>query len=434
MNNINFQELVKAEGYSLPFKIWEYTPLDRACMRMVIRGTWIFNTSLDVNLIKDALSKVLSYYPHLAGRMKCQEGVTLTNEGVPFETSYEPELTVEDVLKRNDFTNINEFSIKINPARFFKGLEAPLSIKITKLKNGYVLGVQCSHACLDGDSFYTMIYNWGQLCNNQPFNKPLLDQSLLPAPENKTVEEIRAEALEAGWKKISIFSIVKLLPVFASGIMKKRSRPFHISSETIDLLKARLSKTPDTLYSTHVVLSALITKKCMELFNHPENTRCSAVSVVNTRNRLAGVPSNYAGNSSLTLATPSFPVKAGIEEVASIIDQTLKPARQSPSPELMQLMKLNINTMKHKQPFAPFDVFGMHAKKPTIIYLNNFSKLHIYDIDFGSGKPIKVIPHDLLDQVVFWPSPPNKGGMEVYFSGVPNRYIEKLEDSYFNKI
>ncbi len=222
----------------------------------------------------------------------------------------------------------------------------------------------------------------------------MLDQSLLPAPEDKTAGEIRADALEAGWKKISIFSIIKLIPTFISGIMKKRSRPYHISAETINLLKAQLSKPPVTQYSTHVVLSALITKKCMELFNHQGNTSCSAVSVVNTRKRLAGIPSTYVGNSSVTIATPPFPAEAGIEEIASIIDQTLKPARQSPSPELMQLMQLNINTMKHKLPFAPFNVFGMHAKKPTIIYLNNFSKLHIYDIDFGFGKPIKVIPHE----------------------------------------
>ncbi len=430
----NYLELIKAEEYSLPIKVWEYTPLDRACMRMVIRGTWIFNTGLDVNLIKDALAKALSYYPHLAGRMKNQDGITLTNEGVPFESSYQPELAVEDVVNRNDFSNINEFSIRIHPTRFFKGLEAPLSIKVTRLKNGSVLGVQCSHACMDGDSFYTMVYNWGQLCRNKSFDKPVLDQSLLPAPENKTAKEIRSDALEAGWKKISIFSVIKLLPTFVSGIMKKRSRPYHISTKTINLLKTRLSKPPGSPYSSHVVLSAFITKKCIELFNHKENISCNAVTVVNTRNRLAGIPSTYAGNSSVTIATPPFPAEAGIEEIASIVDQTLKPARQSPSPELMQLMQLNINAMKHKQPFAPFNVFGMHAKKPTIIYLNNFSKLHIYDIDFSSGKPIKVIPHNLLDQVLIWPAPPTRGGVEVYFSGVPNRYMAQLEDNYFDKI
>jgi hypothetical protein len=32
-------ELIKAKEYSVPFNVWEYTPLDRACIKMVIRET-----------------------------------------------------------------------------------------------------------------------------------------------------------------------------------------------------------------------------------------------------------------------------------------------------------------------------------------------------------------------------------------------------------
>jgi len=121
---------VKAERYNVPFKVWEFTPLDRACLRMVIRGTWIFDTELDVKLIKDALGKTLSCYPHLAGKMKNQAGIALTNDGVFFSLADEPGLSVEDVLKRDDFTNIKYFSTEIKPARLIKGLDAPLSVKL----------------------------------------------------------------------------------------------------------------------------------------------------------------------------------------------------------------------------------------------------------------------------------------------------------------
>ncbi len=88
--------------------------------------------------------------------------------------------------------------------------------------------------------------------------------------------------------------------------------------------------------------------------------------------------------------------------------------------------------MKHRLPYAPVDIAGINAKKPTMAYINNFSKLPIYDLDFGSGKPEFVIPHDLLDQVVIWPAHPDKGRVEVYFSGIPARMIDKLkkEDSW----
>ena len=78
----------------------------------------------------------------------------------------------------------------------------------------------------------------------------------------------------------------------------------------------------------------------------------------------------------------------------------------------------------------------MHSKIPTVIHINNFTNLHIYDIDFGSGKPISVIPHDLGDQVLIWPANPKKGGMEIYFSGRPAQIINKMkkEDPWFQEM
>ena len=434
MNKGEVAKLIRANEYMVPFRVWEFTPLDRACLKMVIRGTWIFETQLDVGLMKEALAKTLSYYPHLAGRMSSQAGVTLTNEGVRFVSSAEPELTVEEVLERNDANNISNFSVGINAGRFSKGLDSPLSVKVTRLKNGTVLGVQCSHACMDGDSFYTLVYNWSQICRNEAFDKPLLNQSLLPAAEDLPVAEIRAAALEAGWQQLSIFSIFRLLPAVLSGVIKKRSTPFWVSAETITRLKELVLKTTGIQGSTNLVLAAFITKRCLELYKHQQNTRCSFVTVVNTRKRLAGIPLNYAGNSSLSIATPAFAAGTSFAEIAAMIEETLKPVRQSPSLKLMALMKLNLNSMKYKLPFAPFDVFGMYARKPTTIYLNNFSKLHIYDINFGSGEPVRVIPHDLGDQIVIWPAPPDKGGVAVYFTGIPTLYLRGLQDDYFNSL
>jgi len=91
--------------------------------------------------------------------------------------------------------------------------------------------------------------------------------------------------------------------------------------------------------------------------------------------------------------------------------------------------------MKNKLSYDPFKLPDMHAKKPTVAYINNFSKLPIYDLDFGSGKPQFVIPHNLYDQVVIWPAYPEKGGVEVYFSGIPARIIKKQgTDKHFFEI
>ncbi len=432
MGKDQVHELIKADDYSLPFEVWQFTPLDWACFRMVIRGTWVFDVPLDIDAMKKALPKILSIYPHLAGRMKDKSGIALTNDGIPFVVTDEPGLLIENLLKRDDFVNIKELSHEIKPARIQKGVDAPLSVKITRLRNGTALGVQCSHACMDGESFYTMVFNWSQMCRGEAIEQPVLNQSLLDVSAFDSPAEAKDAAMEAGWKKISIFSILKLLPVIASGVFGKRSRPFYVSAGTVTSLKEKLSARAGLSYSSNVALSALITKRCMELFKHPDNTMCSVVTVVNTRERLAGIPSSYAGNSSFSIPTPAFSADASYDQIASVVHQTLEKVRKSPSAELQSLMELNLYAIKHKLPLAPFDVLGMNAKKPTVIYLNNFSRLHIYDIDFGTGSPVKVIPHNLKDQVVIWPAPPAVGGVEIYFAGVPIRYVRKLEPNFFN--
>jgi hypothetical protein len=45
-----------------------------------------------------------------------------------------------------------------------------------------------------------------------------------------------------------------------------------------------------------------------------------------------------------------------------------------------------------------------------------------------------VIPHNLQDQVVIWPASPADGGVELYFAGVPIRYVNELEADFFNTV
>ncbi|HBR21226.1 MAG TPA: hypothetical protein DD713_01445 [Nitrospiraceae bacterium] len=156
-------EYIRAEDNIDPSMAWRFSVLDQSRLPMVIRGTWIFDVPLDVNVMKAGLKKLLNYYPHLSGRMKDKTGIHLTNDGVPFIVANEPDLLIADAYrkyKKDD--HINHFSVEIKPFRIKRGIDAPLSVKITRLKDGSVLGIQCSHACMDGNSFYTMVYNWGR--------------------------------------------------------------------------------------------------------------------------------------------------------------------------------------------------------------------------------------------------------------------------------
>lgn len=49
----------------------------------------------------------------------------------------------------------------------------------------------------------------------------------------------------------------------------------------------------------------------------------------------------------------------------------------------------------------------------------------VYAVDFGAGKPVFVVPHNLPDPVLIWPAPPSRGGVEVYFTGVIAHAVQK---------
>ena len=426
MNQQATIECIRAVENIHPLKEWKLSLVDHSCYPMVIRGTWIFDQQLDVNIMKTGLKKLLNYYPHLSGRMKNKNSVHFTNDGVPFNESDESDLTIENVYKMKN--SIKHFTSEIRPPKIKRGIDPPMSIKITKLKNGYVLGIQCSHMLMDGDSFYTMVYNWGKICKKEDFKPPLLDQSLIPAPEILAKDQVLKTAYEHGWKKISKLSLLRLLPKLISGILKERSNAFYLSPKSIQQLKEKVSTDNLFTCSTNTALSAFITKMFMELFKHDKKTKCKQVTVADIRNHLEGTPSNFVGNASTFITTPSFLPSASVDEIAKIIHQTLEPIRQTPSQELKEIMTMSMNLMHHKLLVFPFDFAELHSKKPTVIHINNFSRLHIYDIDFGSGKPVSVIPHDLGDQVLIWPAHPNKGGIEIYFAGMPARRIQKLNE------
>ena len=53
-----------------------------------------------------------------------------------------------------------------------------MSVKISRLEDGAVLNVKCSHFCADGNAFYTMMENWASLTRNEGLvRRPVYDDT-----------------------------------------------------------------------------------------------------------------------------------------------------------------------------------------------------------------------------------------------------------------
>jgi len=426
MKNENSLEYIYSAINKSSFNMWEFSPLDKSVLAMVIRGTFIFNKDMDVEILKKGLVDILNLYPHLSGRVQKKDGILINNEGVPFVLVEEPDLFVEnigDIEKPIEF-----FGHNIKGSKIKKGIDPVMSVKVTKLKNGTVLGVQCSHGAFDGDSFYTMIYNWGKLCQNIEIDRPIVDQSYFPEPEKLTKDETNRKAMSWGWKKFSILSLFTFLYPLITGVLFSRTKGFYFSSKSIKLIKNELSKSSGYPISTNIALSALMTSLNIRLHGHERGSFIKTSIVLNMRERHENFPKTFAGNASTVIESEEFLSETELSNIAKYIYESIEPFRSKPSEHLKDFLSLMLNSIKYKLSRIPFNIVKANSKKPTTVYINNFSSLHIYDVDFGFGSPVQVIPHDLYDPVFIWPANPDKGGFEVYFSGWSCAAIKKLHE------
>ncbi len=404
---------------------WPLTGFDLANFRYIIRGTWVFGKELDTERLRSSLERLLAYYPHIAGRISAMREIDMNNEGVPFTLGTEPVLSICDLVKNRDLAD--GFSTPLDKPSMKKGTGALMSVKYTVLKDGSVLGVRCSHLAADGASFYSMMYNWGKLCRGEKIDTPVLDQTLFPAPGVSSREESLRKATALGWKKFTVKSLIKLIAFGKPGKRIKRTRPFYFSANGLRLLKTQISAHTGSDFSTHVALSAFLTWFCIRLNGHDDNRSYTEAAVVDLRRRMRNIPESFAGNAAFVVMPARIPANAGLGEIAQSLHKGLAPYTAMPSPELEEEVRLGVDLMHHRVFMFPYDITLMFGNKPTLLYINNFSKFPIYCTDFGAGNPVYVIPHDLPDPILIWPDPGLLGGVEVYFTNSLACAVEKLQ-------
>jgi len=76
---------------------------------------------------------------------------------------------------------------------------------------------------------------------------------------------------------------------------------------------------------------------------------------------------------------------------------------------------------------------GLDLKNPMIA-LNNQSKMPVYDLAFGTQIPLRVIPQDVGDNIMFFPTP--DGGVEIYIRDIlkPERQEKLLTREWQDRI
>lgn len=396
-------------------KTWKFSLLDMACGDMIIKAIWIFNTKLDTELMGEKLSVLLEKYPFLAGRLKSAEGISCSNDGLPFDVVERQDVVIKDVLKSQHV--YDDFSLRLDIKDFKTGKCAPVTISVTNLRDGAVLAVQMAHICMDGHSFYRMMNEWGRLCCGEDVDIQQDTQFEFPKPEFMSKSQVAAILEKSNWTKLGFRDLVKMLIYGASKDSKVSCTPLLVDGDKVRSLKAVACQKTGCKISTNSILSAVIVKIVMNLNGLNGKRDYSLLTVADIRGRYKNVADSFIGNASNNIVTRSLKDDCDVFELARQIQENVSRYIENKDGVMDEYVGLCMNSLKHKLPYVAFDLPEMNSKKPTTVYINDQHKLQVYDLNFGNGKPVIAFPNDLPDMVKIWPANDGKGSVLLFFKG-----------------
>lgn len=189
--------------------------IDAACKPLVINQSWLYDSHQDTARMKEALSEVLGEYPTLAGRISGDD-IICNNAGVLWEEAALPDISAEDLPRLSMPGKV--FHTEFDSKAALAGNFPLLSVKVSRLKDGTVLNVRCSHFCADGNSFYSMMGNWASLTRGEGFvRKPVYDDTAV------------RRALEAS----GTYGIPSSCDRKAAGVLMEREGMFRIKPDVM---------------------------------------------------------------------------------------------------------------------------------------------------------------------------------------------------------
>ena len=396
-------------------KTWRFSLLDMACGDMIIKAIWIYNKKLDAGLMSEKLSVLLEKYPFLAGRLKSADGISCNNEGCPFDVVERPDLIIKGALKSLHI--YDDFSQELDIKDFKTGKSAPITFRVTNLRDGAVLGVQMAHICMDGQSLYNFLYEWALLCHVKNIEIQQKTQSEFPKLEFKSKSQVSSILEKKNWTKLGFKNLIKMAFYGMSPNSKASCTPLLINGDKIRQLKAIAGRKTGIRIGTNAILSAVVLKTNMILNGFNGRKEYSVVTVADIRGRYKNLCADFIGNAVSNIVTNSLKESYDIFELAKLIQMNVTEYLENHDGKLDENVDLNMNAIKWRLPYVGFDISGMNSKTPTTLYVNDQRNMPVYDLDFGTGRPVIAIPNDLPDMVKIWPVNDGKGSVMLFFRG-----------------
>ncbi|OMO88203.1 Transferase [Corchorus capsularis] len=362
-------------------------------------------------LLKQSLSKTLSFFPPLAGRLFTdQDGyvyITCNDGGVEFHHATCPSLFIRDVIAPLDdvpdfVKNFFCFDKRVS----YKGHFGPImAVQVTELGDGIFIGCSVNHAVTDGTSFWNFFNTFAEICrkinNNKSFERiarqpdfsrdsVLVSPAVLKVPEGGP--KVTFNENEPLRERIFSFSRKDILELKAKVNDNKKELYINGNVNAVEILgkqsndKNWMLKTAPVANTAEISsfqsLSALLWRAVTRARKLPSSKTTTFRMAVNCRHRLnPKLDPLYFGN-----AIQSIPTYASAGDVTSHdlrwCAEKLNESVRAHNDETVRRFVENWEKDPRCFPLGNADGASMT--------MGSSPRFPMYDNDFGWGRPFAV--------------------------------------------
>ncbi|XWS74844.1 hypothetical protein CRYUN_Cryun01aG0032800 [Craigia yunnanensis] len=219
-----------------------------------------------VYLLKQSLSKTLSFFPPLAGRLYTDQNgyiyITCNDGGVEFYHAKCTSLFIRDVIGPLDVPQFVKKFFCFDKTVSYQGHFKPImAVQVTELGDGIFFGCSVNHSVTDGTSFWNFFNSFAEICRkiNNNIN-------------NQSIEKI-ARQPEFLRESVLISSAILRVPEGGPKVTFNendplRERIFSFSREAILELKAEVNKKEEILINGNLKAVEILGKQSNDKFHN----------------------------------------------------------------------------------------------------------------------------------------------------------------------
>ncbi|KAK4351118.1 hypothetical protein RND71_030431 [Anisodus tanguticus] len=338
-----------------------------------------------VEVIKEALSKILVHYYPLAGRLTISQEMKLivdcSGEGAVFVEA-EANCSIDDIgdITKPDPVTLGKLIYDIPGAKNILEMP-PLIAQVTKFKcGGFVLGLCMNHCMFDGIGAMEFVNSWGETARGVPIKvPPFLDRSILKARNPPKPEYTHNEFAE-------IEDISDSTKLYQEEMLYKS---FCFDPDKLELLKSKAKEDGNiTKCTTFEALSAFVWKARTQALQMKPDQKTKLLFAVDGRSRFdPTIPQGYFGN--------GIVLTNALCNASEIVENPLSVA--------VKLVQEAVKMVTDSYMRSAIDYFEATRVRPSLtatLLITTWSRLSFHTTDFGWGEPVVSGPVALPEKEV----------------------------------